>query len=121
MCVPKQGRCVCVCLACALFEFTFTNVPACSHTIVHRPAFPGACLSICNFDMTGLLSVFSLLPVQTLKKGKDSQEEVEEDPGGLKETRGGKLSTQEDGESSDTNTERYSYYKSTQENVVLFF
>lgn len=106
-----------VCLACALFESTFTNF----HAVVHRPQFPGVRLSICNFEMTGLLSVFSLLPVQTLKKGKDSQEEVEEDPGGLKETRGGKLSSQEDGESSDTNTERYSYYDSTQENIVLLF
>lgn len=110
-----------VCLACALFEFTFTNVHTRSHAVLHRPAFPGVCLSICSFEMTGLLSVFSLLPVQTLKKGKDSQEEVEEDPGGLKETRGGTLSSQEDGESSDTNTERYSYYNSTQENIVLFF
>lgn len=109
---PKQGRCVYVRLACGLFEFTFTNVRARSHAVVDRPELPGVCSSICNFEMTGLLSVFSLLPVQSLKKGKDSQEEVEEDPGGLKETRGGKLSSQEEGESSETDTERYSYYNS---------
>lgn len=60
--------------------------------------------------MTGLLSVFSLLPIQALNKKGDSQEEVqeEEDPGGLKikHAVGGKLSSQEDGESSNEDTER---------------
>lgn len=59
--------------------------------------------------MTGLLSVFSLLPVQALKKSEDGQEEVEEeeDPGGsaIKQADGGKLSSQDDGE-SDQDTER---------------
>lgn len=54
--------------------------------------------------------MFSLLPVQALNKKGDSQEEVEEeeDLGGLKikHAVGGKLSSQEDGESSDEDTER---------------
>lgn len=43
------------------------------------------CLCGCSFAMTGLLSVFSLLPVQTLKKQTHDEGEVEEeeDPGGL--------------------------------------
>lgn len=60
--------------------------------------------------MTGLLSVFSLLPVQALNKKGDSQKEVEgdEDPGGMKikQDGGGKLSSWEDWESSDEDTER---------------
>lgn len=60
--------------------------------------------------MTGMLSVFSLLPVQALKKGENSQEEVEEeeDPGGpgIKQAGRGKLSSQDDRESSDKDTER---------------
>lgn len=55
--------------------------------------------------MTGLLSVFSLLPVQTVKRQEGSREEAEEEeePGGLKKNQaGGKVSPQEDGESSDT-------------------
>lgn len=60
--------------------------------------------------MTGLLSVFSLLPVQALKKKGDGQEqaEEEEDPGGPKGkiAGGGKLSYPHDGESSDKDTER---------------
>lgn len=60
--------------------------------------------------MTGLLSVFSLLPVQALKKREDGQEEVEKekDPGGagIKKAGGGKLSSQDDGESSEKDTER---------------
>lgn len=60
--------------------------------------------------MTGLLSVFSLLPVQALKKREDEQEEVEEeeDPGGpgIQRAGGAKLSSQDDGESSDKDTER---------------
>lgn len=101
VCVHVQGHFVYVRLACALFEFTF-------HAVVYCPEFSGARLSNCNFEMTGLLSVFSLLPVQTLKKREDSQEEVKEDPGGLrvKQAGGGKLSSQEDGESSDEDTER---------------
>lgn len=50
--------------------------------------------------MTGLLSVFSLLPVQALTKGEDSRQEVEEEP----ETPGIKPAA--DGESSDKDAER---------------
>lgn len=61
--------------------------------------------------MTGLLSVFSLLPVQALKKGEDDQEEAaeEEDPGGpgLKQAHAHRSSSQDDGESSNKDTERY--------------
>jgi len=63
--------------------------------------------------MTGLLSVFSLLPVQALKKREDGQEELEEgeDPDGrggpgVKQTGGGKRSSEDDGESSDKDSER---------------
>lgn len=108
ICVNVQGHFVYLRLACTLFEFTFTNGRTHGHAVVYCPEFSGVCLSNCNFEMTGLLSVFSLLPVQTLKKREDSQEEVEEDPGGLrvKQAGGGKLSSQEDGESSDKDTER---------------
>ncbi|AWP21551.1 putative A-kinase anchor protein 9 [Scophthalmus maximus] len=62
------------------------------------------------FAMTGLLSVFSLLPVQAFKKREDDQKEVEEeeDPGGpgMKEAYAQKSSSQDDGESSDKDTER---------------
>lgn len=55
--------------------------------------------------MTGLLSVLSLLPVQALKKKEDGQEEAEEDGDsgfpGVKQAGGGKLSSQEDGESTE--------------------
>lgn len=105
VCVHKGSVCV-----CALFEFTFTNGRTHSRSAVCCPEFSGICLSNCNFAMTGLLSVFSLLPVQALKKREDSQEEdeEEEDPGGpaIKQARGGKLSLQDDGESSDKDTER---------------
>lgn len=88
MCAPR----------CALFEFTFTNG---GHTFSHTcllPEFSGVCLSNSNFAMTGLLSVFSLLPVQALKKTEDSQEEAEEEEGASK--------IRADGDSSDKSTER---------------
>lgn len=113
--------CVCVCLCpskravclrapcCALFEFTFTNHTYCC-TVVCWLEFSGVCLSNCNFAMTGLLSVFSLLPVQALKKREDGQEKVEEeeDPGGagIKQAGVCRLSSQDDEESSDKDTER---------------
>lgn len=63
--------------------------------------------------MTGLLSVFSLLPVQALKTKEDNPEEEEEEEDeeentgrpGLKHKDGGKLSSEDDGE-TDTETER---------------
>lgn len=59
--------------------------------------------------MTGLLSVFSLLPVQALKTRQDNPEEIEEeeDPGrpGLRHKDGYKLLSQDD-EESNTETER---------------
>lgn len=56
--------------------------------------------------MTGLLSVFSLLPVQNLKKKGNGQEE--EDSGVLrkKQDDGGKLSVHDDSLSSDKDIER---------------
>lgn len=93
-------------LTCALFECTFTNGRTQRHAFVCCPEFQDVCLSILNSEMTGLLSVFSLLPVQTVKRQEGSREEAEEEeePGGLKknQARGGKVSPQEDGESSDT-------------------
>lgn len=56
--------------------------------------------------MTGLLSVFSLLPVQALKKDGDGEGEVKEDPGGP-QTGARKSPLQDDGESSDKDAERY--------------
>lgn len=60
--------------------------------------------------MTGLLSVFSLLPVQALKKRNNSQEkdEDEEDPRvvGIKQTGVHRLSAKDDEESSEKDTER---------------
>lgn len=59
--------------------------------------------------MTGLLSVFSLLPVQALKTREDNPEEIEEeeDTGRprLKHKDGCKLSSQDDVE-TNTDTER---------------
>lgn len=95
-------------LACALFECTFTNGRTQRHAFVYRcPEFHAVCLSILNSEMTGLLSVFSLLPVQTVKRQEGSREEAEEEeePGGLKKNQARGVSPQEDGESSDT--ERY--------------
>ncbi|MED6268778.1 hypothetical protein CHARACLAT_025879 [Characodon lateralis] len=59
--------------------------------------------------MTGLLSVFSLLPVQALKKRDDDEKqdgEREEDSGHTPVTGRLKISMQDDGESSDKDTER---------------
>lgn len=113
--------CVCVCLCArkravclrvprsALFEFTFTNGCTNSRTVRCCGEFSGVCLSNSNFAMTGLLSVFSLLPVQALKTREDIPEQIEEeeDAGrpGLKHEDGCKLSSQDDGE-TNTDTER---------------
>lgn len=61
--------------------------------------------------MTGLLSVFSLLPVQPLKKedGGDGEAEDDDDPGGLGTAKADerKRSSQDDEDSSDKEAERY--------------
>lgn len=108
VCVPVK-RAVCICVPrCALFEFTFPNGRTFGHSVLCCLEFSRGCSS--NFVMTGLLSVFSLLPVQALKKREDEQEEVEEeeDPGGpgIKQAGAAKLSSQDDGESSDKDAER---------------
>ena len=68
--------------------------------------FSGVCFSTPHFKMTGLLSVFSLLSVQALKKKENSQGGIveEEDPGGprVKQTDGVELSSHGDSESSIT-------------------
>lgn len=63
-----------------------------------------------NFEMTGLLSVFSLLPIQALKKEDDGEEQYEEDSG--RTTADGRLKTsmRDDGEPSDKDTERYKFF-----------
>lgn len=98
LCLCAQKRAVCLRVPCtALFEFTFTNGCTNSGTVQ------------LNFTMTGLLSVFSLLPVQALKTREDSREdtEEEEEPGRLelKHEDGSKRSSQ-DGRESQTDTER---------------
>lgn len=101
---------MCTCASLHLFEYTFTDGHKHSHAVVCCPEFSGVCLSGSNFAMTGLLSVFSLLPVQALKQRGDTPEEAEEeeDPGGtrIKLAGGGKSSSQDDGESSDQDAER---------------
>lgn len=61
--------------------------------------------------MTGLLSVFSLLPVQPLKKedGGDGEAEDDDDPGGSGTAKADerKRSSQDDEDSSDKEAERY--------------
>lgn len=58
--------------------------------------------------MTGLLSVFSLLPVQALKTKDDNQGQVEEAGStDVIKQGGGQKMLLEDDESSDRNTERY--------------
>lgn len=60
--------------------------------------------------MTGLLSVFSLLPVKALKKTEDVEGKVAEEPGGFEATTqavGPHLTAQDDGGSSDKDAERY--------------
>lgn len=60
--------------------------------------------------MTGLLSIFSLLPVQALKKKNDGEEQEEEDSAHTtedEEPKISRISRQDDGESSDKDTERY--------------
>lgn len=59
--------------------------------------------------MTGLLSVFSLLPVQPLKKEDSGDGEAEDngDPGGSAKADEHKLSSQDDEDSSDKEAERY--------------
>lgn len=108
VCVLIKEQCVCVPCS-ALFEFPFTNGRTNSRTVHCCREFSGVCLSNSNFTMTGLLSVFSLLPVQALKTREDSQEgtEEEEDPGrpGPKHKDACKLSLRDDGESK-TDTER---------------
>ena len=109
--------CVCMCLCAGKravclheFEFSFTNGHAYCRTVVCYLEFSGVNLSNCNFAMTGLLSVFSLLPVQALKKKEDGQEKVkdEEDPRGAEIKQAGvlRLSSQGDEDSSDKDTER---------------
>lgn len=62
-------------------------------------------LSIYDFEMTGLLSVFSLLPVQNLKKRENGQEEdlEEGESERLERTQedGGKLTLRDPGEAPD--------------------
>lgn len=60
-------------------------------------------LSIYDFEMTGLLSVFSLLPIQNLKKRENGQEEDLEDSERLEGTQedGGKLTLHDPGEAPD--------------------
>lgn len=109
LCASKRA----VCLhtpCCALFEFTFTNGHTYCCTVVCCLEFSEVYLSNCNFAMTGLLSVFSLLPVKALKKRKHGQEkdEDEEDRGGaeIKQTGVHRLSAKDDEDSSDKDTER---------------
>ncbi len=109
VCELVQGQCVYACLDEPYLNSLLHRVTH-GHFVVCCPEFVGVCLSDCCFAMTGLLSVFSLLPVQALKKKGDGQEEVEEeeDLGGpkVKMAGGGKLSLQDDGGSSDRETER---------------
>lgn len=64
--------------------------------------------------MTGLLSVFSLLPVQALKKrdGGDGEAEEDSDPGGSGTTKADEhsQSLRDDGDSSHKDAERYHSY-----------
>lgn len=64
---------------------------------------PAVSLSIYDFEMTGLLSVFSLLPIQNLKKRENGQEEDLEDSERLEGTQedGGKLTLHDPGEAPD--------------------
>lgn len=89
-----------MCLACASFECYLLVVAATLVFITPSPSFSSVSLSIFLwiFEMTGLLSVFSLLPVQTVKKREGSQEkaEDEEEQEGKRKSRG-PVSPQEDG------------------------
>lgn len=109
---PRELKCVCVCVRkeavflcvhyCPLFEFTLQMITQ-NAALSSAVEFSGVWLLSSNCAMTGLLSVFSLLPVQALNKRN-----YDEGDGTHATLAGGfRLSVGDDEESSDKDTERY--------------
>lgn len=92
---------------CPLFEFALQMITQ-NAALSSAVEFSGVWLLSSTLAMTGLLSVFSLLPVQALKKRNDDEGRFDEGDGTHTTLAGGiKLSIGEDEESSDKDTERY--------------